>query len=146
MYHLYSDGGCQPNPGDGGWAFVIHTDGKQTHCDSGYEANTTNNRMELRAVKEGLAYLEGLGVEGAQVVLVSDSMYLIKSIDLWVHNWRRNGWINAKKEPVKNRDLLEAIMALRVDFDMVCRYVKGHSGHPENELCDRMAVSARLRK
>jgi ribonuclease HI len=57
-------------------------------------------------------------------------MYLIKSIDLWVHNWRRNGWINAKKEPVKNRDLLEAIMALRVDFDMVCRYVKGHSGHP----------------
>lgn len=101
----------------------------------GGEKETTNNRMELKAAIEGLAALK----RPCQVVLTTDSQYVRKGITEWIHGWRKNGWKTAAKKPVKNADLWQELDALAAKHSVEWRWVKGHSGHPENELADELA-------
>ena len=141
---FYTDGGCSGNPGPGGWAFVGLDGGDgMIISSSGGEEQTTNNRMELRAVISALEALKTLGAPGA--VLYTDSQYVKNGITVWISNWKRNGWRNAQKQPVKNRELWEELdclaSALKVDFV----WVKGHAGIKYNEICDSM-VRAEMEK
>ncbi|ADV64084.1 RNase HI [Isosphaera pallida ATCC 43644] len=139
---LYTDGACSGNPGPGGWAFVlIHpATGKQL-SDSGAEAETTNNRMELTSVIKGLEALKRPCV----VEIVTDSDYVRKGILEWMAGWKARGWQRkdgGKLKPVLNADLWKRIDELADRHQLRVTHVAGHSGHPENELCDRMAVAA----
>lgn len=141
---LYTDGACSGNPGPGGWAAILqHPKTGRAKKLSGGEPDTTNNRMELRAVIEGLAALQAS--RRWRVHVVSDSEYFINGITLWIHGWIANDWRRGKKAtspPVKNVDLWKTLHALTRRYDMSYEHVRGHSGHPENEECDRMAVAA----
>ncbi len=135
---IYTDGACSGNPGRGGYGVILSYMGKRKELSQGFEL-TTNNRMELLAAITGLEALK----EPCSVKLWSDSKYLIDSVNKnWIVSWRKNGWKNSKKEPVKNRELFERLIELmkihRVEF---C-WVKGHDGNPENERCDTLAVEA----
>lgn len=135
---IYTDGACSGNPGRGGYGVILSYMGKRKELSQGFEL-TTNNRMELLAAITGLEALK----EPCSVKLWSDSKYLIDSVNKnWIASWRKNGWKNSKKEPVKNRELFERLIELmeihRVEF---C-WVKGHDGNPENERCDTLAVEA----
>ncbi|MDI9259767.1 ribonuclease HI [Alicyclobacillus sendaiensis] len=135
---LYTDGACSGNPGPGGWAAILQWKGHVKEL-SGGEPNTTNQRMELKAVIEGLKALK----RPCDVIVHSDSAYVVNCFQQgWHVNWRRNGWVNSKGEPVQNRDLweelLDAINGHRVRFEKV----KGHAGVKWNERCDELARSA----
>lgn len=141
---IYTDGACSGNPGPGGWAVVVnlHT-GCKTY--SGSEEETTNNRMELKAVLETLKKVLKVRCTDAKFELYSDSAYVVNSINLgWVKNWKKSGWKTKKDEEVKNRDLWEQVEYLLEAIkdqkkDVVLVKVKGHSGNPLNELCDKIA-------
>lgn len=139
---LFTDGACSGNPGPGGWAFIlVHPASGQTIESSGAEPHTTNNRMELAGVIEGLSSLK----RPCRVELVTDSQYVAKGIAEWLPNWKRQGW--QRKEgrtfkPVSNVDLWQKIDALLEIHQVRVTHVLGHRGHPENEACDRMAVEA----
>lgn len=137
---LYTDGACSGNPGPGGWAYVLkhHATGKE-RAASGAEPETTNNRMELQAVIEGLSALKRPSV----VDLYSDSKYVLDGLKSWIHGWKKKGWKTADKKPVKNQDLWMALDALSQLHDVRFHWIRGHNEHPENERCDRMAVEAR---
>lgn len=137
---LYTDGACSGNPGPGGWAFILRhpASGKEIKR-SGGERETTNNRMEMTAVLEGLRALTRASV----VELYSDSQYVLKGMREWMAGWKRKGWRTADGQPVKNQDLWVALDELQVKHTLRFNWVRGHSGHPENERCDRMAVAAR---
>jgi ribonuclease HI len=134
---VYTDGACAGNPGPGGWAWAVAPSG--TPSDTGGEARSTNQRMEIRAVLEALRTLDG------PVVVVSDSTYVVNCFrDRWWEGWLRKGWVNSKRQPVANRDLWEPLVTLyrsRED-ELAFRWVKGHSGDPMNDLVDRLAVEA----
>jgi len=136
---LYTDGACSGNPGPGGWAFVLKhpATGKQ-RVESGAELQTTNNRMELQAVISGLALLN----KPTRVELTSDSQYVLKGLREWLKGWKAKGWKTASKQPVKNRDLWEELDRLSAMHQLQFHWIKGHSEHPENEQCDRLAVEA----
>lgn len=141
---LYTDGACSGNPGPGGWAAILkHTGtGKVKRLSAG-EADTTNNRMELTAVIEGLRSLKS--DRRYRVRLVSDSEYVIHGLTQWIDGWIANNWRRGKKAnapPVKNDDLWKTLHELVGRFEMSYEHVRGHSGHPENEECDRLAVAA----
>ncbi len=131
---IFTDGACAGNPGPGGWGALLRYRGVEKEI-SGGEAETTNNRMELMAA---IAALEAL-TRPTEVVLTTDSIYLRDGITSWIHNWKRKGWKTANKKPVKNQDLWrrldEALSHHRVEW----LWVKGHSGHPENERVDQLA-------
>lgn len=131
---VYTDGACSGNPGPGGWAWVLE-DGRQA---SGGEAPSTNQRMEIRAALEAVRTLPG------PLLVVSDSTYVVTCFrDGWWRRWQANGWLTSAKKPVANRDLWEPLVALVEDRgDVAFRWVKGHSGHPLNDLADRLAVAA----
>jgi ribonuclease HI len=139
---LFTDGACSGNPGPGGWAFILqHPVSGHTIDSSGAEANTTNNRMELTGVIEGLSSLK----RPCQVEVVTDSQYVAKGISEWLPKWKRQGW--QRKEgrtfkPVSNVDLWQKIDSLLAIHKVRVTHVLGHRGHPENEACDRMAVEA----
>jgi ribonuclease HI len=139
---LFTDGACSGNPGPGGWAFILeHPASGQRTETSGAERETTNNRMELASVIEGLAFLK----RRCHVEVVTDSQYVAKGIAEWLPGWKRRGW--KRKEgnqlkPVKNEDLWRRLDALLAEHDVRVTHVLGHRGHPENEACDRMAVNA----
>jgi ribonuclease HI len=137
---LYTDGACSGNPGPGGWAFILRhrASGKEMEA-SGAEAGTTNNRMELRAVIEGLSALKSPSV----VELYSDSQYVLKGLKEWMASWKAKGWRTADKKPVKNRELWEALDGLIASHEVRFHWVRGHSEHAENERCDALAVAAR---
>ncbi len=137
---LYTDGACSGNPGPGGWAFILRDrkTAKELERTDG-EADTTNNRMELQAVIEGLGVLN----RPATVELFSDSKYVLDGLRSWLDGWKRKNWVNSKKEPVKNRDLWEQLDELRAVHDLRLHWVKGHSDHPENERADQLAVRSR---
>lgn len=141
---LYTDGACSGNPGPGGWAAILkHPGTGSVKKLSGGEANTTNNRMELTAVIEGLRSLKG--DKRWRVRLVSDSKYVIDGLTQWIKGWITNGWRRGSKAgapPVKNVELWKTLHALAEQHEMTYEHVRGHSGHPENEECDRMAVAA----
>jgi ribonuclease HI len=131
---LYTDGACKGNPGPGGWGVLIRIDGVDArHC--GGERETTNNRMELQAAIEGLRLLETT----SEVVLVTDSQYVRKGITEWIGNWKRNGWRTAAKKPVKNADLWRELDEQSQRHSIKWNWVKGHSGHAENEIADQLA-------
>ena len=135
---IYTDGACSGNPGPGGWAAIIIDGGREREL-SGRETSTTNQRMELRAAIEGLRALEGRRT----VALHSDSAYMVNCFrDQWYVRWRQNGWRNAQKKPVDNRDLWEALIALAERHDVTWHKVAGHSGDPLNERADRLARAA----
>ena len=136
---VWTDGSCDTASGHGGWAYLLRY-GRHSATASGYEANTTNNRMELTAAVRALEALR----EPCRVRLVTDSQYLKKAFtDGWLAKWQRNGWRTASKAPVKNRDLWEPLIeAHKAGRFGVPRWVKGHSGDVMNDLVDRLAVQA----
>lgn len=138
---LYTDGACSPNPGVGGWGVIFLSGDSMVDEISGRDQETTNNRMELTAALRGLQHLKG----PHRVVLVTDSTYVKNGITSWIHGWQRRGWLTADRQPVKNRDLWEAlageIKRHRVDW----QWVRGHSENRWNERVDALAVAARSR-
>jgi len=138
--HLFTDGACSGNPGPGGWGLILRhpATGKEIER-AGAEANTTNNRMELMAVIEGLRLLTKPSV----VELYSDSQYVLKGLKEWLTSWKRRGWKTADKKPVKNVELWQTLDELAQKHDVRMHWIRGHQGHPENERADRLAVKAR---
>lgn len=133
---LYADGACSGNPGPGGWGTILVYKGQELEL-SGYEANTTNNRMELTAVIKGLEALR----ERCHVDLYSDSKYVTDSINKgWLYGWEAHGWKNSQKLEPPNRDLWEKLILLLERHEVDVHWIKGHAGHPYNERCDAMAV------
>ncbi len=131
---IFTDGACKGNPGPGGWGAVMRYKGKERQLYGG-EPATTNNRMELMAVISALEALR----RPATVRVTTDSKYVQNGITAWIGNWKRNGWKTAAKKPVKNSDLWLRLDQLVTTHDVHWSWVKGHSGHPENELADRLA-------
>ncbi len=139
---LYTDGACSGNPGPGGWGAILVAGSAEKEL-SGGEAHTTNQRMELLAVIEGLRALH----RPCRVKVYSDSAYFINALEKkWYAAWRRNGWKNSKGEAVKNRDLWEALLEQMARHEVLTQKVKGHSGHHYNERCDALARAAVRRK
>jgi len=137
---LFTDGACSGNPGPGGWAYLLrHPPSGTVREKNGGEAATTNNRMELSAVIEGLSAIKSPSV----VELYSDSKYVLDGLNSWLDNWIRRGWKTAAKKPVKNEDLWRRLDDLRRTHTLRFHWVKGHAGHPENERVDQLAVEAR---
>jgi ribonuclease HI len=134
---IFTDGACRGNPGPGGWAALLRYNGREKLV-SGAEPATTNNRMELMAAIEGLEQLN----RHSHVVLTTDSQYLRQGIQQWLPKWKRNGWRTAAKKPVKNQDLWERLDGLAAQHDIDWHWVRGHSGHAENELVDQAANAA----
>lgn len=137
-FELYADGACSGNPGPGGWGAIVRTpDGEEIEL-SGGEGQTTNNRMELMSVIEGLRRIP----EGSSVRLVSDSEYVVKGLREWLDGWIARGWKKSDKKPVLNRDLWETLAGLRRTHRIAPEWIRGHNGHHFNERCDRLAVAA----
>ena len=135
---LYTDGACSGNPGPGGWGVILVVGDKEKELAGG-EPDTTNQRMELQAVIQGLKALN----RPCKVKVYSDSAYFINALEKkWYVNWRKNGWKNSKGESVKNRDLWEALLEQMDRHQLSLQKVKGHSGHHYNERCDALARSA----
>lgn len=136
---IYTDGACLGNPGPGGWAYLLRY-AEHQKIASGSEKETTNNRMELRAVIEALQALK----KSCRIDLFTDSQYVRKGITEWIHNWQKNGWKTAQKQAVKNQDLWEILLKSIVSHEIEWHWVKGHNGHPENEIVDEAARIAAL--
>ena len=135
---IHTDGACKGNPGPGGYGVVLVCGKHRKELAAGY-ARTTNNRMELLAA---IAALEAL-TEPCEVTLFSDSKYLVRAIEeRWIDGWRKRGWINSSKEPVKNRDLWERLLEAMAPHRVSWHWLKGHAGHRENERCDELANAA----
>lgn len=131
---IYADGACRGNPGPGGWGVLLRAGGREQELCGG-EAQTTNNRMELTAVIEGLLAL----AQHSKVRVYTDSQYVQKGITEWIHNWKRRGWLTADRKPVKNADLWRRLDEVARMHDVQWHWVKGHAGHPENERADALA-------
>jgi ribonuclease HI len=134
---IFTDGACKGNPGPGGWGALIRMGAHEKEL-SGAENPTTNNRMELLAAIRGLEAL----TKPCRVTLSTDSMYVRDGITKWVHNWRRNGWRTADKKPVKNAELWQALCSAAERHRVDWKWVRGHSGHAENERVDQLACAA----
>jgi len=135
---IYTDGACSGNPGPGGWGAILRF-GEHSKEISGFSEQTTNQRMELTAAIEALALLK----EPCRVKLYSDSAYLINAFEQkWLANWQKNGWQNARKQPVENYDLWIRLAELSRKHEIKWIKIKGHAGHPDNERCDRLAKMA----
>ena len=134
---IFTDGACKGNPGPGGWGALLRM-GEHEKELSGSEADTTNNRMEMTAAIRALEALR----EPCEVRLHTDSNYVIEGITKWIHGWKKKGWKNSAKKPVVNDDLWRELDALRSKHQVTWHWVKGHSGHPENERVDQLASDA----
>jgi ribonuclease HI len=131
---VFTDGACRGNPGPGGWGVILRAKGKEKELWGG-EAATTNNRMELTAVIRALEAL----TRPSRVSLYTDSQYVQKGISEWIHSWKRRGWKTADKNPVKNEDLWRRLDELAALHEVKWHWVRGHSGHAENERADELA-------
>ncbi len=133
---IFTDGACSGNPGPGGWGTILRC-GKYEKELSGGEKETTNNRMELTAVIEGLKALN----RPCKVKIITDSQYVVNGITKgWAEKWRSNNWIKSDKKPAQNKELWEELLNQLERHDYEFSWIKGHAGHPENERCDAMAV------
>jgi len=131
---IFTDGACRGNPGPGGWAAILRYRGVEKEL-SGYEPDTTNNRMEMMAAISGLEALK----RPCRVRLYSDSQYLRDGITKWIHGWKKRGWRTADKQPVKNIDLWQRLDAAAARHQVGWEWVRGHAAHPENERADALA-------
>lgn len=131
---IYTDGACRGNPGPGGWGAVLQS-GAHRKTLHGGEVSTTNNRMELTAAIEALNALRGR----CEVVLHTDSKYVMDGINDWMPNWKKRGWKTAGRKPVKNQDLWQALDAAQARHAVTWKWVKGHAGDPGNEAADALA-------
>lgn len=135
--YIFTDGACSGNPGPGGWGAILRYNEIEKHI-SGGEKITTNNRMELTAVIEALKALK----ERCSVILTTDSKYVCDGINKgWARQWKNNGWRKSDKKPALNSELWDELLSLTEKHNVEFIWVKGHNGHPENEICDRMAVT-----
>jgi len=134
IVEVFTDGACRGNPGPGGWGAVLRYQDKEKHLYGGV-GDTTNNRMELTAAIEALKSLK----RNCKVSLTTDSQYVRKGITEWIHNWKKKNWRGANKKPVKNIDLWKELDRLAEMHHVEWHWVKGHSGHPENDLADELA-------
>jgi ribonuclease HI len=134
---IYTDGACRGNPGPGGWGALLRTNGTEKEL-KGAVSHTTNNRMELTAAIEGLQAL----TRPCVVSLYTDSQYVRQGMMEWLAGWKRRGWRNSKNEPVKNVDLWQQLDTSASPHQVTWYWVKGHSGHPENERVDALANQA----
>jgi len=134
VVELFTDGACRGNPGPGGWGVLMRYDGHEKELHGG-ELETTNNRMELMAA---IMALESLS-RPCQVRLTSDSKYVLQGITEWIDGWKKKGWKNAAKKPVKNSDLWQRLDKARDGHEVEWVWVKGHAGHDENEKADELA-------
>jgi len=139
LVHMATDGACKGNPGPGGWGVVIRAGDKERELAGG-EKLTTNNRMELTAAIKGLEALK----RPCRVVLSTDSRYVMDGLTKWLPGWLRNGWKTAAKQPVKNADLWQELVAAAAPHRIRWEWVKGHAGHPENERADKLASDAAI--
>lgn len=131
---IFTDGACRGNPGPGGWGALLRCGDKEKMIYGG-EAATTNNRMEITAAIEALSALK----QPCKVILTTDSEYVRQGITSWVENWKKRGWKTANKKPVKNVDLWQRLEQEAARHQVEWRWVKGHSGHRENEIADQLA-------
>lgn len=134
---IFTDGACKGNPGPGGWGAIIRSGEREKEL-SGGEPLTTNNRMELMAAIRALQALK----RPCAIIVHTDSIYVRDGITKWVHGWRRNGWKTADRKPVKNADLWQELVDAAAPHQVSWQWVRGHSGHPENERADRLACDA----
>ena len=135
MIKIYTDGACKGNPGPGGWgALIIYNNDKKEIY--GGENETTNNRMELSAVIEALKVIDG---QMCSLSIYTDSKYVLKGMSEWIKEWKINNWISSNKKPVKNKDLWLILDSLATLHEIKWIWVKGHSGHPENDRADFLA-------
>ena len=134
LIEVYTDGACRGNPGPGGWGVLLRYGSHEKRMRGG-EANTTNNRMELMAAIMALEAVKKAG----KIRLTTDSQYVKNGITQWLANWKRRGWKTASKQPVKNQDLWQRLDRATIDHDIEWQWVRGHSGHPENEIADQLA-------
>lgn len=132
---IYADGACSGNPGPGGYGAIIKI-GDEERSFSGFEENTTNNRMELMAVIVPLEYLKFF----CKVKVITDSNYVVKGMTQWINNWQRNNWKTSQGKSVLNQDLWKRLLKAGEGHQIEWIWIKGHDGHIENELCDRLAV------
>jgi len=137
VVEIFTDGACSGNPGPGGYGAVLKYGDNQKEI-SGCAANTTNNRMEMTAVIEALKQLK----RPCKIRLLTDSRYVMDGMTRWMPTWIRNNWLTSQKKPVLNRDLWETMLDLSKSHKIQWEWVKGHTGHPENERCDQLAREA----
>lgn len=135
--HIYTDGACRGNPGPGGWGVLLRYKDKEMEL-YGSDSETTNNRMELMAAIRGLETLK----RPCEVTLTTDSLYVLKGISEWLPNWVRKNWKTSSNTPVKNADLWQLLVAAQQPHQVRWEWIKGHSGHPENERADQLANKA----
>jgi ribonuclease HI len=131
---IFTDGACSGNPGPGGWAAILRWRDTEKEL-SGYASDTTNNRMEMIAAIQGVEALK----RGVQARLYTDSTYVRDGITRWIERWKQNGWRTAAKKPVKNEDLWRRLDTALEGHQVEWHWIKGHSGHVENERCDQLA-------
>lgn len=136
LVEIYTDGACRGNPGPGGWAALLRMGDKEREVAGG-EPLTTNNRMELTAAIRGLEALK----RPCRVALHTDSQYVRDGITKWIHGWQRNGWRTSDKKPVKNAELWQELLGAVAPHRVEWHWVKGHSGHPENDRVDALACA-----
>ncbi len=134
LVEIFCDGACSGNPGPGGYGAILRCGGHVKELNGGAR-ETTNNRMEMTAAIEALRQL----TRPCQVLITTDSQYLVKGMTEWIAGWQRKGWRNSKKEPVLNKDLWELLLALTASHSVQWKWVRGHDGHVENERCDQLA-------
>jgi ribonuclease HI len=134
VVEIHTDGACRGNPGPGGWGALLRFNNQVKELWGG-EADTTNNRMELMAAIRALEALK----RPSRVKLYTDSIYVMKGIQIWIHDWKKRGWKTADKKPVKNEDLWRQLEAVANKHEVEWHWVKGHAGHPENERADALA-------
>ncbi|EGV51301.1 ribonuclease H [endosymbiont of Riftia pachyptila (vent Ph05)] len=134
LIEIFTDGACKGNPGPGGWGALLRFGSHEKRLCGG-EPETTNNRMELMAVIQALRALK----RASRARVTTDSQYVKNGITQWIHNWKRNGWKTAAKKPVKNADLWRELDQEVAQHQVEWAWIKGHSGHPENELADQLA-------
>ena len=134
---IYTDGACRGNPGVGGWGAILKYDNKIKEI-KGFSKETTNNIMELSAVIKSLKELN----RPCNIIITTDSNYVKDGITKWIHNWKKNGWKTANKKPVKNKELWLELDNLVMQHKINWKWIKGHSGHPENERADQLANQA----
>jgi len=136
-YVIYTDGACSGNPGPGGWGAIILNEENETNI-SGKEKSTTNNRMELIAPIMALRKIK----KASKIIIYTDSIYLKNGITTWIKNWEKNGWKNANKKPVKNKDLWVTLNELSKEHVINWKWVKAHAGNKYNEIADKLATEA----